>query len=139
MFEGSEEWDKRVSKLAKSGQSGKFACKNAYQRKQIHLLAEKYNLIHRTIVDYTMIPQIIQTKFTLYHDSKCCGDCNTYHCQLTMIPISFVEVNSENEKKIIIGNVDVYTIQSNKTRDVAIMRGKVKEFHSLKVRERGYE
>ena len=92
-----------IDRAAINGRKIKILCRNAYERKCTHDYAEKKNLSHRSIIDYTQyhINQSVET-FSGAWDFT----CEEYKIKLSATPYSFVEINNGNQKEII-GNQDM--------------------------------
>jgi hypothetical protein len=95
--------ENNIDRAAINGRKVKILCRNSYERKCDHEYAEKKNLSHRSIIDYTQyhINQKVET-FSGAWDFT----CEEYTIKLSATPYSFVEINNGVQKEII-GNQDM--------------------------------
>jgi len=94
----------RIKKQFETMVVGKILCRNSYERKLVHQLAEERNRSHRSIIDYTQM-HINQSKLLCIVENRgCCGsdhDCGQYECVISGTPYSFVEIGGGFDKTII--------------------------------------
>ena len=77
----------------------KFLCRNSYQRRLVHNIAQEHNLMSRSIIDYTQFH--VNESITVVRDSHCCPECDTKELTISATPYSFVEIGKGNDKIII--------------------------------------
>ncbi|SNW62293.1 F-box domain-containing protein with RH3 domain [Orpheovirus IHUMI-LCC2] len=111
-----------------SKKSKKIQCKNSYQRRLVHRIAEHLGMEHRSILDYTQIH--ICHRNQKHYDSGCCPDCDGYVCDLTPQPLSYVEIGSGMEK-IVIGNPN--TLPDIRYGSCLLLYGYKREILSIKM------
>lgn len=82
-----------VQKAARTGRKTKVQCRDRKERSLVHFYADYCHIKHRTIIDYNHIQSRV-----VYFSAKA-----SQH-SVRGIPVSYVELNIDNEEKIIIGN-----------------------------------
>ena len=75
----------------KQHQPVRFPCRNSYERKKIHMLAERYGVAHRSIIDYRRY--FVNTKEEICEYGYV-NEESRYRVSVWPTPQSYVEINN---------------------------------------------
>ena len=109
----------------------RIPCRNSFYRRQIHNLAEKLGLSHRSIINYKKTH--INQKITLISTGWGGYDDDRYKVKIYATPISYVEINGPNTKlnigsKMLIPNsIEENMYSSSMSSRIANLKRKLKE------------